>query len=292
MTFIPDRLIDLHSHTNESDGSLAPEELIRLAVETRLAALAITDHDTFEGYSMASPFAQAAGLELIRGIELNSRLELDGRVRWAHILAYFPFGEPAPVFLDWLEDQRDDRRNRNRILAERLQSQGIEVRLEEVEARGKSLAGRPHFARVLVDKGYATDADDAFRRYIGEDAPTFVERQSLRTEEVIGLILEGGGVPVIAHPIRLSLPHGNHERQVFEYLKRSGLLGLEVIHSDQSAALQRYYADLANDLGLIGTGGSDFHGTPKPDVRLGTGRDNVQVPYAFLEDLRGALRRA
>jgi 3',5'-nucleoside bisphosphate phosphatase len=280
-------LIDLHSHTNESDGSFSPEQLIATAAAVGLDALAITDHDTFAGYEKALPFAQQSGLDLVRGIELNSRLELKQRTRYVHVLGYFPFGDPLPAFGEWLSGQREDRRNRNRRLAENLQRKGVDVTLEEVEARGKSLAGRPHFARVLVEKGYAADADDAFEKYIGEDAPTFVERQSQTSEEVIQLVRAGGGVPVIAHPIRLGLSHDEAEREVLLRLKDAGLLGLEVYHSEHPADLQRYYARLAGELDLLPTGGSDFHGAPKPDIGLGTGRRyNVQVPRAFLDRMR------
>ena len=283
-------LIDLHTHTNESDGTLSPEALVKLAVSERLNALAITDHDTFAGYEKASIPAREAGLDLVRGIELNTRLEVAGsRVRYAHVLGYFPGGDPTEAFQAWLADQQADRRDRNRRLSLALAAKGIHVSLAEVEARGRSLTGRPHFARVLVEKGYAKDADDAFRRYIGENAPTFVERQSMTSEEVIRIILDGGGVPAMAHPVRLFLPRGEFERKVLMRLKESGLLGLEVYHSEQPAALQSYYMQLARELDLLPVGGSDFHGTVKPDISLGSGRDgNVRVPVEFLQRLRAS----
>ncbi|MBV9081558.1 MAG: PHP domain-containing protein [Acidobacteriaceae bacterium] len=283
-------MIDLHTHTNESDGSLSPEELVLAAVAAGLDALAITDHDTFSGYEKALPFALRAGLPLFRGIELNTRLEIaDYHHRYAHILGYFPADDPSPVFLNWLNGQREDRLNRNIRLAQRLRDQGIEITIDEVEAQGKSLAGRPHFARVLVEKGYASDPDDAFRRYIGEDAPTFVERQSQSTEEVVQLIRAGGGIPVVAHPVRLSLPHDEMEMRVLRRLKDAGLMGLEIYHSEHSPDLQRYYSHIAEDLDLLPSGGSDFHGAAKPDVALGTGRRrNVNVPLEFLDRMREA----
>jgi predicted metal-dependent phosphoesterase TrpH len=283
-------LIDLHTHTNESDGTLSPEALVKLAGSERLSALAITDHDTFAGYEKARIPAREAGLDLVCGIELNTRLEIAGsRVRYAHVLGYFPNGDPTEAFQVWLAGQQADRRDRNRRLSLALATKGVHVSLAEVEARGKSLAGRPHFARVLVEKGYAKDADDAFRRYIGENAPTFVERQSMTSEEVIRVILDGGGIPAVAHPVRLFLPRGEIERKVFMHLKESGLLGIEVYHSEQPAALQSYYMQLAQELDLLPVGGSDFHGTAKPDISLGSGRDgNVRVPVEFLQRLRAS----
>ena len=280
--------IDLHAHTNESDGSLTPEELVREARQAGLAALAITDHDTFSGYEKALPFARRLNFDLVRGIELNSRLECNGNpTRWAHILAFFPFGDPSKEFEEWLETQREDRRDRNKRLIASLSRQGVDITLEEVEAAGKSLTSRPHFAKVLVEKGYASSHDDAFERYIGEDAPAFVERQNPATEQVIQLIRAGGGIPVVAHPVRLMLPHDEVERDVLLRLKKAGLLGLEVYHSEHSPELQRYYLNLANELELLPSGGSDFHGAAKPDTKLGSGRNgNVRVPFAFLQNIR------
>ena len=284
----PTRWIDLHSHTNESDGTLTPEELLRAAESAELAALAITDHDTFSGYDRALPLATAMNFDLVRGIELNSRFKPNGKpMRWAHILGYFPFGEPSPKFLAWLTTQQEDRRDRNRRLAASLTEQGVDITLDEVEAVGKSLAGRPHFAKILVEKGYAANHDEAFEKYIGEEAPAFVERESPTTEQVIRFIRDGGGVPVAAHPIRLTLPHGAEEREVFVGLKKAGLLGIEIYHSEHSADLQSYYRNLANELELLPSGGSDFHGSAKPDTALGSGRNgNVRVPFDFLQRMR------
>lgn len=280
--------IDLHSHTDASDGTLTPAELIALAKRKGLAALAITDHDTFEGYDVALPIAPAAGLDLVRGIELNSRLLVDGssQPRFVHVLVYFPSREPSTVFQNWLAEQRADRRSRNEKLAKALQDRGVDITLAEVEARGRTLSGRPHFARLLVEKGYVTNFEDAFHKYLGEDAPSYVERESSTTEEVIDLARQGGGLPVVAHPIRIGLARAV-EHNVLAHFKKAGLVGLEVYHSDHPPALQEYYRALAAELDLLPTGGSDFHGTPKPDIELGTGRaNNLSVPLEFLEGLR------
>ena len=280
--------IDLHSHTNASDGTSTPAELIALAVRSGLSALAITDHDTFEGYETALPIARAAGLDLVRGIELNSRLFLDGvaHPRFAHILVYFPLGVPSRGFESWLDKQRAERRSRNEKLVKALQDRGVEITLAEAEARGRSLTGRPHFARILVEKGYVSNFDEAFRKYLGEDAPSYVERECDTTEDVIALVRTGGGIPVVAHPIRLGLARAA-EPALFGRLKQAGLAGLEVYHSEHSPSLQAHYAELADKLDLLPTGGSDFHGMVKPDIDLGSGRaNNIRVPMAFLEGLR------
>ncbi len=280
-------LVDLHAHTSESDGSLSPAELIELARNTRVTTLAITDHDTISGYSRALQFAHAAAVDLLCGIELNTKMPGNhAGARTAHLLAYFPNGAPSGEFSDWLASQQNARRARNRKLVGSLRAQGIEITLAEVEARGRSLAGRPHFARILVDKGYAASTQDAFDRFIGEQAPCFVERQSISTEAAIQIVRRSHGVPVLAHPVRLNLPR-DEEREVILRFKQAGLLGLEVFHSEHPAELQSYYGELAADLGLLPTGGSDFHGTIKPNVRLGTGfNGNVRVPAETLERLR------
>ena len=279
--------IDLHSHTNESDGTLTPFELVHLAKQIGLDALAITDHDTFTGYETALPEAQRIGLDLVRGIELNTRLHLpDGNSRSLHLLGYFPSEAPSAEFLDWLKEEQGDRRDRNRKLVQSLQAQGVNITLDEVETKGRSLAGRPHFARILIDKGYVRDHNEAFTKYIGEDAPAYVERESQTTEEAIQKVRSGGGSAVVAHPIRLSLSAAM-ERPTMERLRAAGLNGLEVYHSEHSPDLQIHYRRLAEELDLLPTGGSDFHGAVKPHVSLGTGTDdNIRVPRAFLDQMR------
>jgi predicted metal-dependent phosphoesterase TrpH len=282
------RFIDLHSHTTASDGSFTPAELVAIAKRSDLTALGITDHDTFDGYEQALPHARAAGLELIRGIELNSRLFLPGSTSpiYVHMLGYFVNREPSTGFRSWLAGERDDRRSRNRRLVDALQRRDVDISLEEVEARGRSLAGRTHFAHILVEKGYAQNSEDAFRRYLGENAPSYVERQSLSTPEVVSMIREGGGIPSVAHPVRLRLPR-QQEREILMALRDVGLLGLEIYHSDHPPELQAYYRQLTEELKLLPTGGSDFHGTAKPSIALGTGlHGNLRVPLEFLERLR------
>lgn len=280
--------VDLHAHTNESDGSVAPADLVVLARKSGLQALAITDHDTLTGYEIAAPFAQREGFELLCGIELNTKMDASATSegRTAHLLAYFLNGPPSGDFREWLTEQQNARRKRNRKLVESLQKRGVEITLAEVEARGRSLAGRPHFARILVDKSYARNSQDAFDRFIGEQAPSFVERQSISTERAIQIVRSSKGIPVVAHPIRLGLSR-DMEKEAFVRFKNAGLAGLEVYHSEHPPEMQAYYRQLAAELGLLPTGGSDFHGDVKPDIHLGSGLNgNVRVPHEFVNDLR------
>ncbi len=281
-------LIDLHAHTTASDGTLSASDLISLAKRVGLAALAITDHDTFDGYEEAVPFAREAALDLVRGIELNSRLHLpdQGEYRYVHLLGYWPSRQPSPEFNAWLENERADRRDRNRRLAAALRDRGVDITVEEVEARGRSLTGRAHFARALVEKGYAHDNEDAFRRYLGRSAPSYVERQSQSTEDAVRKIRDSHGIPALAHPIRLGLSP-DREREVLVRLKAAGLLALEVYHSEHPPEMQAHYRQLAEELDLIPTGGSDFHGSPKPNIELGTGMyGNLRIPRQFLDRMR------
>lgn len=288
-------MIDLHSHTNESDGTQTPAELVDTALKLGLEALAITDHDTFAGYDQAAPLARAAGLDLVCGIEVNSRLSRvhnGSQRRWdVHLLGYFLHEQPAFAFREWLLDLLASRRARNVKLIEKLQSMGLDIHLSEVEAVGRTLTGRPHFARVLVDKGYASSSDEAFRKYLGEDAPGYVHRNNPQTRVAIGQIAGAGGLAVLAHPVRLGIRNPEREEELISELRGYGLRGIEVYHSDHRPADVERYAAIARRLDLAITGGSDFHGAAKPNIRLGTGANgNLSVPLKVLDELRARRR--
>jgi predicted metal-dependent phosphoesterase TrpH len=289
-------LIDLHTHTNESDGTYTPAELIQAAVEVGLDAIAITDHDTFSGYELALPIAQERGFELIRGIEMSTRMTLKqgkGATRTVHLLGYFLAGPPSPEFQSWLGELQAGRLERNIRLVEKLKSMGVEIELAEVQALGRSLTGRPHFAKLLVKKGYAQSSERAFREFIGEDAPGFVERDSPYLPEAIKRVLAGGGVAVLAHPIRLGIRNRLEEEAAIAEMRDMGLLGIEVQHSDHSAADRGRYQANADKYELAASGGSDFHGAAKPQIQLGSGiQGNVHVPKEWLGRLRQAKAAA
>ena len=276
-------MIDLHSHTDRSDGTFTPAELIAEAVRVGLEGLAITDHDTFAGYDAALPYASRAALELICGIELSTRYQ-GGSV---HLLGYFPVTPPSKEFRAWLDLILAGRRDRNNRLITKLQSLGVEITLAEVETMGRTLTGRPHFARVLVDKGYAKDIQDAFDHYLDESARGFVHRQGVPMEEALERIVGSGGVPSLAHPIRVAKNNWEKLAAYVEDLAGLGLRAIEVYHSDHSPENVSYYASLAERFELGVTGGSDFHGANKPQISLGTGkRNNLHVPDALLENLK------
>jgi predicted metal-dependent phosphoesterase TrpH len=277
-------LIDLHSHTTASDGSCSPEELIGKAVEAGLEALAITDHDTLDGYDAAAPHAHAAGLDLICGVELSTKF----RARTVHLLGYFLQQPPTQEFRDWLRLGQESRRDRNRRLIERLQSLGVDITLAEVQAIGRTQTGRPHFARVMLQKGYVSSLQQAFDEFLDVSAKGYVERQEPKLEEGIQRILEAGGLPSLAHPVRMaeSDVRGRHE-EMFTVMSEFGLRAIEVYHSDHGPRETARYRAIAERLQLEVTGGSDFHGDAKPRIRLGRGRDgNLNIPRSVLDRLR------
>jgi 3',5'-nucleoside bisphosphate phosphatase len=276
-------LIDLHSHTDASDGTDTPRQLIDLARSAGLSALSITDHDTFFGYEQAKGYAASVGCDLICGIELSTKFH--GKT--VHLLAYFPHAAPTAAFGGWVREQQEYRRDRNIRLVAKLNEVGVAITLAEVEAIGRTMTGRPHFARVLLEKGYVKTTQEAFDTYLAEEGRAFVQREEVALEEALRRVEEGGGISVMAHPIRLGKRKAEEEEALVAEAVGLGMMGIEVIHSDHSPADVERYRGYAAKYGLLETGGSDHHGGNKPDIALGSGRrGNVAVPDDFLVRLR------
>jgi 3',5'-nucleoside bisphosphate phosphatase len=277
-------LIDLHSHTTESDGTFSPQELVQEAVSRSLEALAITDHDTFAGHDLAAPAAKAAGLDLVCGIELSTKF----RGRSVHLLGYFPNEEPDAEFRGWISSLLASRNDRNERMAARLRALGVQITLDEVQAKGRSLTGRPHFARVLMEKGYVSSMQQAFDDYLDEGAKGYVERDEAEFGDAVQRVNRACGIASVAHPIRLK---GFTIHEVIEEMHELGLNALEVYHSDHKPTDVVEYRALAERYGLAMTGGSDFHGANKPGIQLGTGyHQNLCVPLDLLKTLRALPR--
>lgn len=270
-------MVDLHSHTNESDGTSSPEELVGEAKQAGVGVLAITDHDTFAGYDRARSI-ENLGIELVCGIEISTKLH--GQT--VHLLGYFLEGEPGPGFREWILGLRVSRRDRNRRLAEKLRSLGLEITLEEAEQRGRGMTGRPHFAQLLRDKGYVATLQEAFDEYLDESAKGYVDRDEPGLGEAIARIREAQGIASLAHPVRIK---GGIEGILAE-LAGYGLNAVEAYHSDHSAEQTKTYLDLAKAHGLRVTGGSDYHGATKPGIELGRGYGNLSIPGDLLARLR------
>ncbi len=234
-------LVDLHTHTTESDGTFTPEELIQAADARRNRHARHYGSRHVRGIRSGVGWL-AAGIELIRGIELTCQ-HTSGNV---HLLGYFFNGGPQGEFVAWLNALLDSRRDRNRRLERRLQELGLDVHLEEAEQYGRRITGRPHFARVLVAKGYAANLREAFDKYVGELGQAYVERESPAVAEAIERILAAGGVPSLAHPIRI---RGDQESAIAEFAA-AGLPAIEAFHSDQGQADTQRYLALAGKYGL------------------------------------------
>jgi hypothetical protein len=274
-------MIDLHSHTTESDGTFSPAELIAEAARVGVKTLGITDHDTFAGHDLAKPLARDAGVDLVRGIELSTKLHGQS----VHLLGYFFHEDRLDEFCSWVLEMQGSRRDRNVRLAARLRDLGIDITIEEVEARGRGMTGRPHFAQLLVEKGYVKNLQQAFDDYLDASAKGYVNRDEPQFAEAVAKIRRAGGISSLAHPIRVK---GDLVAMLPELCK-AGLNAIEAYHTDHSPEDTRLYLDLAQRHGLLVTGGSDFHGLAKPGLELGTGRENnLQIPDDLMERLRHA----
>jgi len=285
-------LIDLHIHTTASDGTWTPEQIVTGARSLKLDAIAITDHDTFAGYEEAKPIAAREGVQLVCGIELSTKLQPPGaaRPKTVHLLGYF-LRPPSPAIMEWVALQQQIRHDRNVELCARLAELNVPVTIDEVRARDKSMAGRPHFAAIMVEKGFATSIQDAFDKYLDEKGAAYVDKHDPSFAEGLRQIREAGGIASLAHPVRLNR-HGRDEEDLLRQMVKMGLQAIEAHHSDQPARLRDRYEAMAQHYRLAVTGGSDFHGDNKPGVQLGTGREgNVNVYKKHLERLR-ALARA
>jgi 3',5'-nucleoside bisphosphate phosphatase len=274
-------LIDLHSHTDQSDGTLSPAELIDAAREGGIEVLGITDHDTLTGYDRAVPLAQSAGVDLVCGIELSTKLQGQS----VHLLGYFFRPGTLDGFRDWVLEMQASRRERNVRLAGRLCELGIDITIEEVEARGRGMTGRPHFAQIMVEKGYVATIRQAFDQYLDESAKGYVHRQEPQFAESVGRIRKAGGIASLAHPVRVN----GDVPALLPELCDAGLNAIEAYHSDHGPQDVELYLGLARRYRLLVTGGSDFHGAVKPDVKLGTGGGNLCVPREVVERLRAAV---
>lgn len=282
------RPIDLHCHSTFSDGTLTPTQLVAEATRAGLAALALTDHDTFDGWPELEAAARDAPLEVIPGVELSTRHPFPGsRERRLDLLCY-GFDPAAPEFGERLAELRARRTRRNAAMAERLRGLGLDVSLEEAtaEAGAGGVVGRPHFARVMLRKGYIATLAEAFEKYIGDDGPGHVQKENLTTIEAITLASRAGARCAIAHPGELRITSFDTWRAVLAPMVDAGLAGIEALYAEHRPEQVRFFRDLADAFGLVATGGSDFHGANRPGVRLGVGRGNLLVPYEVLRELK------
>lgn len=272
-------MIDLHTHSTASDGTLTPAELVRYAMEKGIEVLSLTDHDTLSGLEEAIGEAGRLGLEFIPGIEISAEFE-PGTL---HILGYYlnPSDENLEGKLSWLREGRD---NRNIVILEKLSSLGFQLTMEDVLlfAQGESV-GRPHIADAMVAKGYVADREQAFDRYLAKGGPAYADKERMTAEDAISLVRKAGGLAVLAHPQWLGLDRVALASFVNQ-LRLMGLAGIEAYYYSHSSDETRFYETLAGEHGMLVTGGTDFHGPgglKGTEIGKGTGRMNVPGEVAL-----------
>lgn len=274
--------VDLHTHSTASDGSDTPGELIEKAAQIGLEMVALTDHDTQEGLAEAATAAQTAGIELIPGVELSLETDTSGGM---HMLCLWLEPGAGPL-QDRLSSLQSGREGRNTLIVERLNQLGMSVTIDEIEEEaGGGSVGRPHIAAVMVRKGYVPDIKAAFDEWLAKGKPAYAERPRLRPDEAIPLARESGAVPVLAHPHTLNITTAAEMSELLQRLRDLGLVGLEAHYSSYQRHERAGYADLARRFDLVASGGSDYHGTYKPGLELGTGHGDLVVDTGVVEAL-------
>jgi predicted metal-dependent phosphoesterase TrpH len=279
--------IDLHAHTTASDGSLSPTELVDKAADLGLTALAVTDHDTIGGLSEAADAAARRGVDFVPGVELSVEDE-GGRF---HLLGYLFHPEDAALG-EHLKRLRESRARRNAQMAEKMAALGVPVTMDDVCAEAgedAEVIARPHFAQALIKKGVVSSVKEAFDRYLSTGKPLYLPKEVLTPAEAIGLLHAAGGIAVMAHPGLVPLNAEALSRRVESLAKEAGLDGIEAYYSQHSPAQTARFLELADRLGLVVTGGSDFHGTPKPHVPLGIVFEDEPAPAGLLDGMRARV---
>jgi len=281
------QLIDLHVHSNASDGTFAPAEVVRLAKEGGLKALALTDHDTIDGLAEAVAAGETYGVEVIPGVEVSARCP-GGSM---HVLG---------LGIDYTNGHLDERLavlkrariERNPQIIAKLNALGVKITLEQVEKiSGRGQMGRPHIARALMEAGVVRSIQEAFDIFLRNDGKAYVPKFRFPPQEAIAMIRDVQGVPVLAHPFTLNLGSAFALKNTLTELKALGLAGIEAIYAEHSPEQEALYLRLARELGLLVTGGSDYHGDNKPELTLGKMRGQERLTYRLVTALKDWRRR-
>lgn len=272
--------IDLHTHSTFSDGTFTPLQLVKYAEEKGLKAFALTDHDTTEGVKEAKSIE--TNVEVISGVEISTRYDK----KEIHIVGLYVNENDADLNKQ-LKYYREKRVTRNFEILEKLNSLGVNITIDDVkESCTGDVISRAHIAKALVSKGFVGSYTEAFDRYLGDNKCAYVPRETLNYEESMELITKAGGVPVLAHPLLYKMSDTNLENMMVK-LRQKGLKAVEVYYSTHSNSDTQHIMAMANRVGLIYSGGSDFHGATKPKIDMGTGMGKLAVPYEILEKMRG-----
>lgn len=287
------RIIDLHVHSTESDGTLTPEEVVFAAKEAGLSALALTDHDTASGVRKAQAAAAECGIELIPGIELSTQYRLPSQgneEKEVHVVGLYIDPDNAKL-QQKTKEFRECRDSRNQKMVEALQKEGFSITMEGLMADNPdSVITRANIARYLYNHGEIKSLQEAFDKYIGDGCKCYVGRFKVTPMDAVALIREAGGIAILAHPLLYHLSFVNLQHLIDD-MKAAGLDGIEAIYSTYTTGEEQLVKKIAAQNGLLISGGSDFHGANKPTIKLGTGRGHLYIPYSVLEDIKRAAGR-
>jgi predicted metal-dependent phosphoesterase TrpH len=270
-------------HSTHSDGTFTPRELVMTAIRKKLCAIALTDHDTFSGVAEAQAAGAELGLLVLSGVEIS----VEYGSKTVHMLAYC-YDSGADKLRGGLNELLRGRNERNVKIVANLNGLGMAITVEEIEAEaGGTVVGRPHIANVLIRKGYIQTRQEAFDKYLAKGAAAYEERLKFSPADSVNMILQAGGVPVLAHPKFVPLQEGETIEDVVRNLVSAGLRGIECYYSMHTEEETQQYLELAEKYNLIATGGSDFHGGNKPDIQMGTGLGQLRVPGSCADALAG-----
>jgi predicted metal-dependent phosphoesterase TrpH len=282
--------IDLHIHSTASDGTLSPSEILNMAQRLNLGAISITDHDTIDGTKEALAIGIPPSLKFLTGVEIsaNPPPSFSGPGSF-HILGY-GINIHDTELNHTLVRLQEARKNRNPRIIELLNRMGFELTLHEIRKEvGECQLGRPHIANQMVKKGFVQSVSEAFDNYLATGQPAYVDKYRVDCDRAIAVILNAGGIPVLAHPVLLNIQDDDVLEKLVICLKEMGLKGIEAYYPEQTPDLIARYTEIANRYGLLITGGTDFHGSIKPEIKMGSGRGNFSVPYELYEKLISSL---
>ncbi|MBQ8896108.1 MAG: PHP domain-containing protein [Clostridia bacterium] len=274
------KIIDLHTHSNCSDGSMTPSELVAHAASHGVSAIALSDHDSVSGIDEALTAGKACGVEVVPAIEFSVQSATE-----THILGFY-IDHKSTLLQKTLEKINAVRWQRTLNTCKNLQKLGFDISIEEALAIAPSgLIGRAHFARILMEKGYVASVKEGFDKYLANGKPAYDGTQALTAEEAVTLINNIGGVAFVAHPHLIRLDD-SALREFLLKLKSFGLCGIEGYYNEYTQEMQDYFQNLAKELSLEICGGTDFHAKMKPHIEIGIGQGNMCVPYSVLENIK------
>lgn len=281
--------VDLHTHTNFSDGSLSPQELVEKANAYKLKAIAITDHDEIAANPIAIEHARQYPVDIVPGVEFSIDIELSGTAH-LHLLGLF-LDVNDPLLTETLDDLRLARKNRIRKILNKLNELGYKLQQEELDQiTGQGSAGRPHIAQLLMNNNIVSSVWEAFHKFLSRDKVAYVPKKKLKLEDAINLIHHSKGLAILAHPISLRHTHYTETEAFLKELKTVGLDGVEAYYTTHSKNFTKYLIKAARRNNLLISGGSDFHGINKPDTDLGRGKGQLEIPDQVYFDLQNAAR--